>query len=705
MSGESGNEFAHRPPAYEGEIPDHPLDMTSVAGRAIPFATGQLQLESILPAARDERLLRRPSWSDAHLYSLQRAAEISDDQKLRNVMGLIRELKRHPELVAALVDGCGDLREVINTGQRHERNRRQDRGAERSQADRLQAANRRRERRRTRSTRRRGRPRLAGYYCIAYLIMTLHHLPTITEFVIEHDYEQIWLESGFTRTPDYTTVWLYFTALEKNADAFRHVAELLIAKAVNHDKRVGQFMWVDATKWQTNARLEHCCTDEAACKATSERNLRLYKIRPPARRPKRMSEEEVQKLHQVESQTEAFEEEVIPDELRYEQIDLDPTEDWVVEEEGEEDVTPIVSVGYDPDYQFFDIHGHLYRTRDKTAGLRKIVRKSGRVEYWLGGYCLAAVDMFTKTIIALVNFPANDQEYDHYPELMRRVRSATGRYPLAVTADAFYSSEAFYRWNTKRGIATVAPFKCNRHRPNREDYRTDEYDEHGCPRCKYCGGPGDQDLAGCGLIFDGEGNARIRFRCKTPQPGEPGCNEFQSIPCSLNWRLLIPLSRLNVLYFALRKRHMSFEHTFRHWRQLYGSFGKEVMSRLARRGVAAQELRSQAALMLQWFRVDLRQGWLARPDGTLWPTINEAGIVQLSGPRRLSNGRMGGGVGRRSLNRVLSARRRRGLDLPYGPVAIRKGYIRSTAVATSTCAEREGGPSPPTEPSVEPPPP
>ncbi len=59
------------------------------------------------------------------------------------------------------------------------------------------------------------------------------------------------------------------------------------------------------------------------------------------------------------------------------------------------------------------------------------------------------------------------------------------------------------------------------------------------------------------------------------------------------------------------------------------------MSRLARRGVAAQELRAQAALMMQWFRISLRNGWLARPDGSLWNTINDERPVQLSGDQSL----------------------------------------------------------------------
>ena len=526
----------------------------------------------------------------------------------------------------------------------------------------------------------------AAHYCLAYLVMIMLGVTEVSNFVHRHDFEEIWTESGFAQVPDYSTVWLYFALLENHKNAFQEVAEWLIGRASQHDRRIGQFVWVDATKWQTNSRLEHCCQNHEACEALSKRNWEEHKIRPPARKPKRMPEERLQRQHEIESQREEIEAAVIPEELRFERMEFDSETDVAPEDDVE--MAPVAPVGYDSDYQYFEINGHRYRTRDKTAGLRRFTRRSGRIEYWLGGYALAAVDMYTKQIIAIVCFPADEQEYDHYPELMRRVRRALGRYPLAVSADAFSSTGPFFRWNTMRGIATVVPFKAAGGR-EREDYRTDLCDEHGIPRCQHCGGEGDQDSPGLGLYFDRNSDARIRFRCKTPQPGEPGCLRNQSIACSENWRLLIPLSRKTELYYALRKRHLFFEGTFRHWRQLYGGQGKETMSRLARRGVQAQELRAQAALMMQWFRISLRHGWLARPDGGRWATINENMPIQLSGDQRMPDGTTLRGVGQDALNRVIAARRRRKIDVPYGAVAIRKGYARTPAVmAAGARAER-----------------
>lgn len=649
-------------------------NLASLAGRDRPFMTGRLQLESLVEPERDERPARHPGWDNTQLHFLTEVGKLSADSKIKGTMAMIRELKKHPQLLAMLLDEVGDLRGVwhdeVAAGSGPER--RQERDASRDLPERLVRANARRARRRARSTRRRGRPRLAGHYCLAYLTMVMMRITEVSTFVEVTDFEEIWTESGFEQAPDYSTVWFYFKHLEQKKEAFQHVAEWLIRHASTQDPRIGQFVWVDATKWQTNARLEHCCPDHDACKALSEENKKRG-IRPPARKPKRVPEDVLQKAHEIESQREEAEDDLIPEELRLEQFDFDPEADFGRDEEVA--MEPIPSLAFDNDYQYFEIHGHLYRTCDKSAGMRRLTRKSGRIEYWLGGYALSAVDMYTKTILAIICFPANDQEYDHYPELMRRVRRGLGRYPLAVSVDAFSSIASFYRWNTMRAIATIAPYKYARRTDNREDLRTDLYDEHGIPRCQHCGGEGDQDSPGYGLYFDSHKHARIRFRCKMPQPGEAGCLKKQSILCSENWRLLIPLSRKTELYYALRKRHLFFEGTLRHWRQLYGGLGKETMSRLARRGVDAQELRAQGALMMQWFRISLRNGWLARPDGTLWSTINEQRPVQLSGERQLSNGTTRRGIGQSALNRVLGARRRRRLDLPYGAVARRKGYL------------------------------
>jgi hypothetical protein len=77
--------------------------------------------------------------------------------------------------------------------------------------------------------------------------------------------------------------------------------------------------------------------------------------------------------------------------------------------------------------------------------------------------------------------------------------------------------------------------------------------------------------------------------------------------------MLLALGRLTELYHALRRSHQSFEHVYGHWRDRYSSAGKNLESRLKRRGLPAQQLRSDAALVIEWFRLCLSTAGSDRP--------------------------------------------------------------------------------------------
>jgi hypothetical protein len=127
--------------------------------------------------------------------------------------------------------------------------------------------------------------------------------------------------------------------------------------------------------------------------------------------------------------------------------------------------------------------------------------------------------------------------------------------------------------------------------------------------------------------------------------------------------MLLPLSRLTDLYHALRHSHQSYEHVHRHWRDRYSCAGKNLESRLKRRGLGAQQLRSDAALVIEWFRLCLRHGWLGSAR------CREPGeLKRTSGAMRLA--------------RTLEARKKRRLNRPYGASAIKLRLARA-------------GPSPP----------
>lgn len=70
----------------------------------------------------------------------------------------------------------------------------------------------------------------------------------------------------------------------------------------------------------------------------------------------------------------------------------------------------------------------------------------------------------------------------------------------------------------------------------------------GAPRCRHCGGPGDQDGPGLGFYFDRGVVPRIKFRCELELTSE--CKGIQSIACEKSWRLLLA-SRFTPRYQAL----------------------------------------------------------------------------------------------------------------------------------------------------------
>jgi hypothetical protein len=101
-----------------------------------------------------------------------------------------------------------------------------------------------------------------------------------------------------------------------------------------------------------------------------------------------------------------------------------------------------------------------------------------------------------------------------------------------------------------------------------------------------------------------------------------------------------------------------YERNFRHLRDRYSLAGKNVYSRIKRRGVPAQELRAQAVMALEWFRVCLRHGWLGshrRQNGDTIRTVS----------------------GLDALKSVLESRRGRCLNFPYGPAAERAGLAKT----------------------------
>lgn len=166
---------------------------------------------------------------------------------------------------------------------------------------------------------------------------------------------------------------------------------------------------------------------------------------------------------------------------------------------------------------------------------------------------------------------------------------------------------------------------------------TDGWDRHGVVRCTSCGGPCDQTGPGLGLYFARE-KPRLRVKCMLGL--EPGCKRIQSIACEEEWLLLTPISRLSPTYHALGNTGKSFERVFRHWRDRYTVAGNDIDTRPKRAGLAWQHLRAQVALVIEWYSLTLRNGWLGshrrRNQSPVLPMQPGQHLVRLQNTRRMA---------------------------------------------------------------------
>jgi hypothetical protein len=319
--------------------------------------------------------------------------------------------------------------------------------------------------------------------------------------------------------------------------------------------------------------------------------------------------------------------------------------------------------GREVPYRELFSRGHRGLTLDLTSGLRSY--KHGAKWH---GILTPTFYPFPVGLPALAVYPipADFPEWHAWPRLHDLVLRVIGRPPAIVGVDRGSGFSPFYRFNTRRGIATVGPRRLRKwlERDDRLTWRLKggDVDEDGEPRCPGCGGQTRRHGrytsahratdATLGPYFDEHGEPRIRFACIDPQ--DDHCDGVHSIPCSRDFIWLTPLSRLQPLYADVRFVHRNREGGFRYGRDRYTVAGKDDSSRLLRPGLPPQRLRLWASLLLDWFRVCLRHGWLDARE--LSVQTNEATIVDLSG------------IGSERLADRIERRRQLGTDMPYGPL-------------------------------------
>jgi hypothetical protein len=302
------------------------------------------------------------------------------------------------------------------------------------------------------------------------------------------------------------------------------------------------------------------------------------------------------------------------------------------------------------------IAGHLYRCADDSVGARHYAGKDGgKGKFFNGWNNLDASDgYFGATICAAID-AGDRQEFHLYIELFEEIERRLGRTPEAVSGDKALANKAVYEHNTRKGVATVVPWRKTNVAAKRRDAENDVVDRHGIPRCKHCGGPGNVEGAGLGFYITDRGTPRIRFRCELGLTDE--CGGQQSINCEEEWRLLQPLNLLDPVYHQIRHRHSNRESVHLHKRTRYTVNGTEVTTRMKRVGVEWQRLRAEASIFIEWFRICLRHGFIGNH-----PTRNKRSSALVKAGKRLKG--------------VAGSRLKWGLDLPYGTAAIASGWGR-----------------------------
>lgn len=291
--------------------------------------------------------------------------------------------------------------------------------------------------------------------------------------------------------------------------------------------------------------------------------------------------------------------------------------------------------------------GCQYELLDTTAGVRAYVNQYGTKRLWAGFFNMKVIDHYTGAPVAVLVFSASIQEYHKYPDILEMAIENMGeQVPRAVVADRGFAIKSVYEANTKKGIASVIPWRKTSTGPDRELYDTDKYDRHGIPRCKYCGAT----------------TRFVRFNKQNPEPRltvacelgiTPNCRDKQqTIYCKVDWRYLLPLWRTTEEYLALRDSHDRYERVHHHWRTRYRVGADDHALRPKRKGVKCQMLRAQAALLIEWLRVAARQGW----NGSARRNLRE--------PEAATGGR---------LDDFLESRRLWNLHMPYGPKAVELG--------------------------------
>ncbi len=565
---------------------------------------------------------------DAPLKHLPRATRFSEDGDLRDAVAVVRYVKGQPAILAELLAGFQpELEETVQA---------------------------------TMPVPTVGRQRVDGDWPLLFLAFVLSRVKSVQHWAHLSEHSPIWQTCGFAEPVSYATVNRRFKELEQQlgdsdpgTDGFSRAFRACLAHARSFEPQIGRAVTIDGHAAATRASLTHACPPHTPCgQRQLQRSMRRTRGKAPKQaahgvRMQPLSSEEINADRHAEAAEPVDDRKpakrsdralTVLSEERVHELGLDPALKWWSQKDGKET--------------------HYFCCLDVTAGARmygggKGGGKRRRKKFWIGWNGQTATDSLTGCALGLTYIPNEEQEYHAYPRVMNAVTDAIGHAPHAVSLDAGYGTKAVYRENVDRGIATVAPWRKTQILEKRRQLEDEYVDRHGIPRCQHCGAPGKTNGSGLGFHITSYGTPVVRFRCRAKLTDH--CRRVQLVDCRHEPRLLGPLRRDTKLYNQLRQAHSPKERVHLHARQRYSLASREIADRDYRLGIGWQQLRANAAVFLDWFRLCLRHGWF----GSLRQATNAHELVEFG------DGDFTG--------RIRDARRRLKLDLPYGPKAAAMG--------------------------------
>lgn len=428
-----------------------------------------------------------------------------------------------------------------------------------------------------------GPDRKLGDWPLLYLAFVLSHHSAVQPWystVLGH--AALWTACGFADVPSLRTVELRFAELEGLAPVFEAQAATLIQKAKARDERVGAWLHFDATESQTHAAPQHDCQPSEPCPTRKTPSSRAPRMR-------RLSADLAGGLRERRAS------------LPVEVTTAPTLDDGLAPSE-------ISKKYWDARRKVvrFQSGGHWWASRDRDAGTRAYDRGGTVFRAWHGQYGMVAIDHFTHAPIAIGIEPADIQEPVIYEKvLLQAIVNLGGAQPLVVAGDRGLSVKRVFEFNTDRGIASALPYRRQNGSEPKKRTGSAEYDEHGVPKCRHCGG--DSDF----VRFRVEvGHGRLWFRCRLPTTA--GCDRIQTISCRRNYRYLLPLWRTEEAYAAMRTSHQNYEHVHNDLRTRYLVSPNSLAIRPKRIGIGVHRLRAAAALFIEWVRLMTTVGRFGR---------------------------------------------------------------------------------------------